>query len=171
MIDAMDIPEEEKAKIVQKEADSANNALAVQATKTIIVDAPFDEGLDGFSFKRRMFGGVKKFIKPNFNLEGPGAESIGVTLGGWNHRRRGPISGGWYRNFTLDHAANITVLFDYSARVWPGKFSCCAYKSNLCKLPFLTCLEIQSCSLRQRPVHSNQGPTRKLDGRRHEAPR
>ena len=95
------------------DADTCDDCSGVPV---ILVDASFGAGPEGFSYQDDAFRGTSRPALADGTWTSTGGNpggSLRVLLSGSSTPVLG-VSGGWRRDFTLDEAATIRVVFDYN---------------------------------------------------------
>ena len=104
-----------------EELDIETPALVTPGT--ILVDARFDSGSDGFAYRDDTFRGT---TQPGYasgshvTSGGASGGALRVRLGGIDNNDITGMSGGWRRTFTLAEPAKVTLAFKYKVVQTPN---------------------------------------------------
>ena len=105
--------------VVTNAAGSATSSAAsltvLTGVSSVVFEAHFEGGSDGFAYADDQFGTVQPLYASGTILAGGGFSGDGasVLLGGVNGTNTSNISGGWNRSFALASAAPASVTFRY----------------------------------------------------------
>jgi hypothetical protein len=98
------------------------NASALVAPNTVLVDASFATSAEGFSYFDDTFRGTSKpaYAAGAFVTTGFTSGAVRVRLGGVDNTTVTNMSGGWGRSFSLSEPARVTVTFRYNLTQSPN---------------------------------------------------